>query len=246
MDKYKLIEKVKRLVELYKSGKLGGETLPEDSNPNLGRLSEENILYLTLPMALNYQRNSYKLWESALKTWQDCETNSVFYPEKVINMDMETLKDYLIKYKVALQPNKQPLIWKKLCETIYNKLNGSIISFFKSCDFDIRKIKNFILNNKKDFPYLSGTKILNYWLYVLTCYTDFKFTGKEFITIAPDTHIIQSSVRLGVVKEDELTKSNIREIVSDRWNEILKDTDLLPIDLHTTFWLWSRGGFKVE
>ena len=80
----------------------------------------------------------------------------------------------------------------------------------------------------------------------MTKYTDLKFTNRGEITIAPDTHVLQASVKLGVITEEELKKSNIREITSQRWKEILKGEDLQPIDLHTPFWLWSRNGFKIE
>lgn len=44
--------------------------MPEDSNPPFSDDEKETRLtYFTLPMSLNYQRDSYKLWESALKTW---------------------------------------------------------------------------------------------------------------------------------------------------------------------------------
>lgn len=56
---------------MYHQGELGGEIMPEDANPKLKKSSLKNYLYFTLPMALNYQRNSYTLWESALKTYQD-------------------------------------------------------------------------------------------------------------------------------------------------------------------------------
>ena len=66
-----ILENVDKLVEMYKKGLLGGEGKPEDSNPHLSKQSIENYNYYTLPMALNYQRNSYKLWESANQTWND-------------------------------------------------------------------------------------------------------------------------------------------------------------------------------
>lgn len=77
---------------------------------------------------------------------------------------------------------------------------------------------------KMNFPYLGSNKICNYWLYVMEQYTDVKFVDRENITVAPDTHVIQAS----------------------RWQEILKGTDLFPIDVHTPMWLWSRGKFSVE
>ena len=62
MTKEQKLQKIEKLYNLYKSGKLGGDIMPEDSNPHLYIDSKENFLYFTLPMALNYQRNSYTLW----------------------------------------------------------------------------------------------------------------------------------------------------------------------------------------
>lgn len=49
-------------------------------------------------------------------------------------MSEELLRKYLVEYKVALQPNKQPLIWKKICETIEYKLDGDIRNLFIKTD----------------------------------------------------------------------------------------------------------------
>lgn len=246
IERNDILKKVRKLVSLYKAGALGGEKMPEDSNPLLEKNLDENLLYFTLPMALNYQRNSYKLWESALKTWQDGDTREVFCPEKVLKMSDKDLSEKLVKYKVALQPNKQPQIWRILCKTFQEEFGGSVRKFFESFDFDIKLIKEYITTNKKAFPYLSGTKILNYWLYVMTQRSGFVFKNRNEISVAPDTHVLQASEKLGVVNGDELKKNNIREIVSQRWNEILSGTELEPIDIHTPFWLWSRNGFVVE
>ena len=103
---------------MYKKGLLGGEVMPEDSNPHLEKSSLENYNYYTLPMALNYQRNSYKLWESANKTWEDKDTNFVFDTKKVEKAKVDEVREALVKYKVALQQNKQTEIWIKLSNTI--------------------------------------------------------------------------------------------------------------------------------
>lgn len=77
-------------------------------------------------------------------------------------------------------------------------------------------------------------------------YTDVKFTDRGNITVAPDTHIIQASVKLDVITAEEAEQSNVQTVVAQRWSDILKGTDLVPIDVHTPMWLWSRGKFKVE
>ena len=80
--KEEILGKVDLLYKMWKKGLLGGEVMPEDENPGLDKASLENYLYFTLPMALNYQRNSYTLWESANQTFQDEETRFVFNPKE--------------------------------------------------------------------------------------------------------------------------------------------------------------------
>ena len=241
-----ILKKVNRLVRAYKQGFLGGEKMPEDENPYLDKASKQNYMYFTLPMALNYQRNSYVLWECANRMYEDECARIVFDSEAVCSMSEEVLQKYLVEYKVALQPNKQPVIWKRLCETIENNLDGDIRNLFIFNDFSVAKIKEYIQANKKDFPYLGGNKICNYWLYVLEQYTDVKFVDRENITVAPDTHVIQASQKLGVISEEESQLSNVQIIIAERWKELLKETDLKPIDVHTPMWLWSRGKFEVN
>ena len=220
--------------------------MPEDENPHLVKSSAANYMYFTLPMSLNYQRNSYVLWECANRMYADENARSAFDSKEVCAMPEELLRKYLVEYKVALQPNKQPLIWKKLCETIETKLDGDIRNLFVMNDFSVKKVKEYIQKNKKDFPYLGGNKICNYWLYVLEQYTDIEFIDRENITVAPDTHVIQASQKLGVISEDEAKSSNVQTLLAKRWADLLQGTDLKPIDVHTPMWLWSRGKFEVE
>lgn len=244
MDTEKILEKVEKLIDMYKKGKLGGEIMPEDANPNLEKASLENYLYFTLPMALNYQRNSYKLWESALQTYKDSETNFVFEPKKCICKNFEDVQIALTKYKVALQKQKQTEIWLKLCNTFIDLFDGDIRKLFNMFDNDVDKIREFIqVKNKKKFPYLSGTKICNYWLYVIYQYTDRKYKNIEHLTVAPDTHVCKATLKLGLISDNEFNSSNVQTIVIKRWQEILRNTKYKPIDVHTPLWLWSRNGF---
>ena len=245
MNEQELFIKIDRLMQLYHAGFLGGEKMPEDENPGLGRASYGNYVYFTLPMALNYQRNSYKLWESAHRTFCDPATQDVFLPSSVCGMSFETLKNKLTRYQLALQPNKQPEIWKRLSMTFCREFDGDIRELFIRQYYSVKNIKAYILNNKHDFPYLSGNKILNYWLYVISRYTDTVFSDRQALTIAPDTHIIQASERLGIITCEEKFHGDIQNLVAARWASILTGTQYTPIDLHTPMWLWSRGKFQV-
>lgn len=244
INKNEILDKVNKLINMYKNGELGGEVMPEDANPHFEESSLENYLYFTLPMALNYQRNSYTLWESTLKTYNDPETRFVFNPKICLEKPFEEVQYALTKYKVALQQQKQTEIWLSLCNTFMELYDGDIRKLFESLDNDVDKIKTFIQKeNKKKFPYLSGIKICNYWLYVIYQYTNRKYKNIENLTVAPDTHVIKATHKLGLITDEELNKSDVQLIVIDRWNELLKGTKCKAIDIHTPLWLWSRNGF---
>ena len=240
----KILKKVRLLMKLYYDGRLGGEKMPEHENPGLNKASKENYLYFTLPMALNYQRNSYVLWECANRLYK--QAPMLFDCAWAAQASLNELRDILVEYKVALQPNKQPVIWKTLCSTFAEKCNGDIRCFFSDMDYTVIKIKEYIRNNKKLFPYLGGNKICNYWLYVMEQYTDAEFNDREYITVAPDTHVIQASIKLGVITAEEAACSDVQLKLAQRWFDLLKDTEYRPIDVHTPMWLWSRGKFAVD
>lgn len=245
MLKEEILKKVEILITMYKNGELGGEVMPEDANPHFEKCSLENYLYFTLPMALNYQRNSYTLWESALKTYNDEETRFIFNPKECLERKFEEVQYALTKYRVALQKQKQTEIWLTLCKTFVDLFDGDIRKLFYNLDNDVDRIRDFIQKeNKKKFPYLSGTKICNYWLYVIYQYTDKKYKNIEKLTVAPDTHVVKATHRLGLITDEELERSDVQLITIEKWNKLLEGTKYKPIDIHTPLWLWSRNGFK--
>ena len=77
-------------------------------------------------------------------------------------------------------------------------------------------------------------------------YTDARLENRQYIIVDPDTHVIQASEKLGLIKYDELEKPTIREKVSLLWEKVFREMARSPIDIHTPLWLWSRGGFKVK
>ena len=240
----KLLKNLYSILEGYEKGLLGDQSMPEDSHPKF-KTQEENLAYFTLPMALNYQRNSYTLWESALKTWLDTDTQWVFNVEQVSKSSEEDLRKALLKYKVALQPNKHINTWKRISETIYNDFKD-ISTLLEVSNYNFLKLReNIQVKYKKGFPYLSGPKIFNYWSFILERYCDIKFKNREYMNIAPDTHVVQSSIRLGVLSEEE-GKNLSRDEIADRWRKLLKGTDIAPSDLHSPFWFWSRNNFQFQ
>jgi hypothetical protein len=243
MDKKSFIKICQQLLNAHKTGLLGQTVMPEDSNPGVEKMNQESrIAYFTLPMALNYQRNSYKLWEAALKTFNDSDTDFVFDVEKVSKASEEELRTALMKYKLALQPNKHINTWRTIAKTIYENW-GSFEKFIEVTNNNFLVLKQLVnFDHKKSFPYLSGPKIFNYWSFIISTYGGVKLLNRDHIEIAPDTHITQCSVKLDVITQEE-SVSLTKDVISARWRELLRDSGINPIDMHPPLWFWSRNGF---
>ena len=113
-----------------------------------------------------------------------------------------------------------------------------------SLDWDCQKVLDLIrINKRENFKYLRGGKLSSYWFYILCQFTSKNlFTNLEVISIIPDTHVIQASFKLGITQKiDEKP-----ETVAKLWQEILKRTDLVGIDLHPVLCNWSRNNFQPE
>ena len=125
----------------YKSGKLGQTKMPEDSNPGFSdNQTEERLAYFTLPMALNYQRDSYKLWQAALATYNDEATKKVFSLSEVVAMSEADLRQCLTKYKLALQPNRHVAIWQKISQTVFQKW-GALKNLLQAANYDFLQLR---------------------------------------------------------------------------------------------------------
>lgn len=66
--KDEFLKNVNLLIQTHSEGHLGGEVMPEDVL--LGIVPVEELMnVLTLGMSLNYQRNSYSLWNSIVQVF---------------------------------------------------------------------------------------------------------------------------------------------------------------------------------
>jgi len=162
----------------------------------------------------------------------------VFLPEETVRGRGEYLAA-LAKYSLASFRDKHTDIWYRIALTLDNDYGGDPRVFLATCDYDVKIVRETLLRRRKDFPYLSGPKLANYWLYMLTCFTDVPLRKRDAITIIPDVHIIRASVRLGIVSEPVSDRS----AVADAWKAVLRGTTIAPVDLHAPLWRWSRMGF---
>jgi hypothetical protein len=196
-------------------------------------------------MALNYQRNSYKLREAATQAYNDASTSWVFNVKNSAQASTEQLQSALIKHKVALQPNKHTQTRQMISQTIAQN-RWSITWLLEVTKYDFLQLQQLVqVKHKKWFPYLSWPKIFHYWSYILWEYCDIVLANRQYIEIAPDTHVIQCSIKLWVITEAESTTLT-RDQISERRRSVLVWSGIDPIDMHSPLRFWSRNNFMYE
>ena len=233
----------RHLHAMWKGGLLGGEVMPEDVHPPISKESDELAAYFTLGMCLNYQRNSYGLWRACTAAFNDPDRKWVFDPVSAAAAPESELAEALLHHRVALQPSRHPAIWRKNAEAFCKHFGGSVRELFDRHGYDIIEVKAFFAQNARDFPYLCGPKLSNYWLYVMSQYMSWPLKNRHQLTIAPDTHVISASSRLGLIDPEAYADNLLPGVVAERWCDLLSGSEFAPIDLHTPLWLWSRAGF---
>lgn len=240
------IDTCMKLVEAFRAGALSAHELPEDNAPVFRRDElESQLVYFTLPMSLNYRRNSDQLWAATRKSYVDSSTRDIFSIRASAELSFEVLAEKLLRHKMAMQPNRHTQNWHKIAQTVFTNW-GSITGLLRAVDYDFLKLRKVVQgSHKAGFPYLSGPKLFNYWCYILVTKCGVPLKNREHIDIAVDTHVAQSSVVLGVITQDEATKLT-REAIAERWRGLLLGTGLAPVDLNVPLWFWSRDGFTYQ
>lgn len=234
-----MLEKVHRLIAYYDRG-LIPRLAHHEVNPGLPLGSRENYLYFTLPVCINFQRSSPAMWAAALATYQDETTGWVFFPELLAEANETKIKVALTEHKLALQPTRHTLIWTTISRTLHEHYGDDPRRIITEARADAGQLIRLIqATHRQWFPYLCGPKLSNYWPFILLQYTDAALHHPEAISIIPDTHVLQSSVRLGMVPASATAGE-----VELAWKTLLAGTDITPSQMHPVLWHWSRNNFQ--
>jgi hypothetical protein len=107
-------------------------------------------------------------------------------------------------------------------------------------EWDVLKVLETLKSDRKLFPVLAGPKMSNYWLFIVSRFTDAKLRNIQEISIIPDIHVRRASAYLGIVDD---AAGYTTERLADVWRIGLQGSGMSPSQLHGPLWLWSRAGF---
>lgn len=235
----------------------GRNVMPEDQAPSgVERGSLEHVLFLTLTVAIDYQREANALWESARRSFADPETDYLFKPEKLHSTVWQKVRQDMQKHRLSKKPGADCNIWRTVGVTFFKKWGGDPRNLLTDCGWDAvkilerLKIDTHVSNGRVtwDFPYLRGNKIGPLWLRMLRDNAGLEIKSLEAVPIPVDIHVARASLAIGLVRGTYDGKvEGIYEEIRRAWRESVNGLrvdgrEMIALDVDEALWHLSKYG----
>lgn len=236
----------------------GRKNMPEDILPEgIIKGSLPHIMFITLTVSIDYQRNAPALWSASRKTFEDRNTRYLFEPKTLYETPFRKIVEDMQKYKLSKRPQKDAYIWQTIGVTFYKKWDGDPQNFLQNCNWDaptvLKRLKQDVhLYNGRwvaDYPYLRGNKIGPLWLRMLRDNVGIeKLKNLDKVPIPVDVHVARATLALGVVRGKFKGKlSDLFREIRKAWFESVKglkvqNRPIIALDVDAPLWHLSKYG----
>ncbi len=234
-----------KLLAAFNNGGIFGRTAtPQHRPPKNAVTIEQRLRFVTQTVALDYLRDSHRLYNAGRATFEDEATQWVYLPVVVEQARFKDVARALKKYGLAQREEKDTDIWMQLCQKLVDHYRGSVYELLASVNFHAPSVLEVARSAR--FPSLSGPKVGSLWVRMLndSC-TPLK--GLEDIPIPVDRHVMNASLALGVVTckgldKDLLELPEITPPVQSVWFDGAKLGGFRAIDLDAACWWLGKLG----
>jgi len=236
----------------------GRNDMPADTLPvGVKRGSLEHLLFITLTVSINYQRDANVLWNVSRKTFEDPETRYLYDPEALHITRFDKVVGDMQKYGLSKKPRKDPSIWKTVGVTFYKKWEGDPRKFLGDSEWDaltiLRRLKEdshlYRGRSIPDYPFLRGNKLGPYWVRMLRDNTGInRITNLEKVPIPVDIHVARATLATGVVYGQFSGKlTELFGYIREAWFQgvqglKLKNRPMIALDVDKPLWHLSKYG----
>jgi|YNPMSStandDraft_1061717.scaffolds.fasta_scaffold42755_1 hypothetical protein len=260
-------ERGKKVAELlYTSfstnGIHGRKDMPEDITPNgVERGSLEHLLFITLTVSIDYQRDASSLWTNSRNTFDDPETRYLFNPKLLHETPFNKIIEDMQKYKLSKKLREDAHIWRTIGITFYKKWGGNPFNFLDDCSWDsvaiLERLKTdtHLYNGRQvpDYPYLRGPKIGPLWLRMLRDNVSIaQLRNLEKVPIPVDIHVARATLATGILRGQFRGRlDEVFEYIRKAWFESVKglsvkNREMIALDLDEPLWHLSKQGCTMR
>lgn len=226
---------------------LGEIAMPEHILPrNTERGSHEHLHFITLTVAIDYQRDADKLWEASRLTFADTQTRYLYNPAAVAQTDFSKIARDMRKYRLSKKEEKDAQIWHSVCLTLTRHFDSDVYELLQSVNFNAQAALELIRDPRYNFLYLKGPKIGPLWLRMLEdSWQGHHLEALEKLPVPVDIHIATATVMTGGVT-GPFTGSftELREAVVQVWFDSCAGTTYYPLQFDEALWHLSRRGCR--
>jgi len=229
-------------------GIFGRKDMPEDLCPDgIECGSYEHLMFLTLTVALDYQRDSEALWASSRRTYEDPTTRYLYFPDKVVKSSDTKIVADMRKYRLSKKPEKDAMIWTRLSQTFHDRFGSSPENLLREASYNGPQIIKLLGSREygAGFPYLKGAKIAPLWVRMLKDNGDQNIVHIERVLLPVDRHIAAASVMTGCIRIDYTKAPSFEEIrtaVQEVWQRACEGTPFYALQFDEPLWHLNRSG----
>ncbi len=205
----------------------------------------DRLLYLTLTVSIDYQRDAAQLWRHARERYADPKTTWLFRPAEVAK---RTADDVLAALqtgnpKGALRyPPKDAAWWHHNATLLATHYQGDPRVLFKSCGWDVMKVWAEV--RKRKFQGLRGAKIFPLWIRILKVLQHHPFVNYEALPIPVDVHVARATFTTGLIKGkyEGPFDSNLIDFIRQAWTSACAKQGESHMSFDESLWQVSRLG----
>ncbi|HSB52564.1 MAG TPA: hypothetical protein VLD40_07880 [Dissulfurispiraceae bacterium] len=247
------------LIRLFGSiGIHGKSDRPEDAVPSgIVKGSTAHLMFITLTIAIGYQRDASSLWESARSTYLDSETRYLFDSRSVSAASLSDIRRDLKKHGLSKKTRNDAYIWKTNAKSFYRKWAGDPCRLLESCGWDCLTVlarleqdhHQFGEASKADYPYLRDPMTGSLWLRMLRDDAGLsRLKNLDRVALPVDIHIARATLTTGVVRGR--FKGNLTDLfghIRETWFEsvrglTVRGRPMVATDLNECLWNLSKHG----
>ena len=130
------------LHRLFQTTGIHGRTeMPEDIMPaGMEKGSLEHILFITLTVSIDYQRDADSMWASSRQTYADSATRYLYDPRALHETPLQTIIRDMQKYSLSKKPKNDAHIWRTVGVSFFKKWQSDPRNFLENCIWDASQV----------------------------------------------------------------------------------------------------------
>jgi len=237
IDDLKAFKIAERLFDQFynRKGFFEDYSMPEYVLPrNLKEGTREHALFLTYVISIDYMTDADRLWKKSRGAYELYPER--FTPEKILKISPRTVET-IVKSLGARFYSNAAKTWIKISKVLVDKYDSDPRNITRE-SLEVDEIKRRL----RDFPYLRGNKLSNFYIRAMGETGLFKVKNLNELDIPVDKQVARFTIYTGVLKllSEQFIgcaqENPLRNLIEEAWRNAAKKLSTAPWKLDEPIW----------